>query len=448
MADFQAMTISELLNPEGFACACGKHHHTGLRRVDSGRGAVRRLPEALRDIGVSRPFVFCDLNTRDAAWDAVKAQLDAAGIPYTLYVFEGHSPEPNEQACGSVLMAFDPECDGVLVIGSGVLNDIGKVLAHALRLPQAVVATAPSMDGYASDSSSMVRAGVKVTLYNACPQAIIADTAILAEAPERMLQAGLGDMLAKYLSALEWRLSHLVTGEYYCDNVAALMRRALQRIVESAPGLMSRSDEAIERVFEGLILSGIAMGYAKISRPASGLEHYFSHLWEMMALERHKPQQLHGIQVGVGTLLTLRIWEHLRQIRPDKALALRARERFDEAAWQERIRRVFGGTAPAIISAAEKSGRNDREAHRRRLEVIVAHWDEILTMAKEELPAYQQVRDLMAGQRLPLTPEEIGFTHQDTLDALFGSREIRDKYLTSSLLWDIGLLYTRAEEWI
>ena len=228
----------------------------------------------------------------------------------------------------------------------------------------------------------MVRAGVKVTLYNACPQAIIADTAILAEAPERMLQAGLGDMLAKYLSALEWRLSHLVTGEYYCDNVAALMRRALQRIVESAPGLMSRSDEAIERVFEGLILSGIAMGYAKISRPASGLEHYFSHLWEMMALERHKPQQLHGIQVGVGTLLTLRIWEHLRQIRPDKALALRARERFDEAAWQERIRRVFGGTAPAIISAAEKSGRNDREAHRRRLEVIVAHWDEILTMAR------------------------------------------------------------------
>lgn len=447
MADFSRMTMQELLDQRGFECACGRRHHTGLKRVDSGRGAISKLPEALEEIGISRPFVFCDLNTKKAAWDAVKAQLDAAGLPYTLYVFEGASPEPDELACGSLLMAFDPACDGVLAVGSGVLNDLGKVLAHALRLPQAVVATAPSMDGYASDSSSMVRGGVKVTLYNACPQAIIADTAILAQAPERMLQAGLGDMLAKYLSALEWRLSHLVTGEYYCDNVASLMRKALQRVVESAPWLLSRDDEAIERVFEGLTLSGIAMSYAKISRPASGLEHYFSHLWEMMALERHTAQQLHGIQVGVGSLLTLQIWEKLRKLRPDEGFALEARERFDEDAWQERIRRVFGKTAPAILSLAEKTGRNDKSAHQERLHRIVTHWDDILKMADEELPGYQMVYDLMRSQRMPLTPEDLGFTHQDTLDALFGSREIRDKYLTSSLLWDIGLL-KEAEGWI
>ena len=31
------------------------------------------------------------------------------------------------------------------------------------------------------------------------------------------------------------------------------------------------------------------------------------------------------------------------------------------------------------------------------------------------------------------------------MDALLGSRDIRDKYLTSSLLWDLGLLEDTAQ---
>ena len=62
---------------------------------------------------------------------------------------------------------------------------------------------------------------------------------------------------------------------------------------------------------EGLVISGMSMAFAEISRPASGLEHYFSHLWEMQALQRGKPSDLHGIQVGVGTLIVLWIYEHM-----------------------------------------------------------------------------------------------------------------------------------------
>lgn len=447
MPDFSSMSLAELLNPEGFPCACGLHHSTQLKAVHSGHGAVAKLPEALKQAGISRPFIFCDVNTRAAAWAQAQAVLEAAGIPYQLYCFAA-PPEPDEHACGSLLMAFDPACDGVLVIGSGVLNDIGKVLAHALRLPQVVLATAPSMDGYASDSSSMVQAGVKVTLYNACPQVIVADMDILCAAPEILLQAGLGDMLAKYLSLLEWRLSHLVTGEYYCENIAGLMRRALHRVVDNGPKLLSRDPAAVESIFEGLTLSGVAMSYAKVSRPASGLEHYFSHLWEMMALQRHQPQHLHGIQVGVGTLLTLKLWEQLVHIEPSRERGLAFRASFDEAAWAARIRKVFGSTAQALLDAAAAQGRNDESKHRERLDRIVQHWPEILRMAQEELPGYQAVYDLMKSQAMPLLPEDLGFSEQDTLDAFFGSREIRDKYLTSSLLWDLGLMYNEAELWL
>ena len=69
------------------------------------------------------------------------------------------------------------------------------------------------------------------------------------------------------------------------------------------------------------------MAFAEISRPASGLEHYFSHMWEMMALERGEPYDLHGIQVGVGTLLTLRIYQKLLSVEERELLYLEAAKR-------------------------------------------------------------------------------------------------------------------------
>jgi glycerol-1-phosphate dehydrogenase [NAD(P)+] len=42
---------------------------------------------------------------------------------------------------------------------------------------------------------------------------------------------------------------------------------------------------------------------------------------------------------------------------------------------------------------------------------------------------------------MPMTPADLGISREDTQAAFIGSREIRDKYLTSSLLWDLGLLH-------
>lgn len=92
-------------------------------------------------------------------------------------------------------------------------------------------------------------------------------------------------MLAKYISICEWRLSHEINGEYYCPQVAQLVRNSLQTCVAHADGLAARDPEAVQHVMEGLVLSGLAMGFAGVTRPASGMEHYFSHLWDMRALE-------------------------------------------------------------------------------------------------------------------------------------------------------------------
>ena len=254
-------------------------------------------------------------------------------------------------------------------------------------------------------------------------------------------------MLAKYVSVCEWRISHEVHGDPYCEEIAELVRSSLKRVVDGADGLMRREPAAAEAVLEGLVISGIAMAFAEISRPASGLEHYFSHLWEMQALQRSVPSDLHGIQVGVGTLLTLWIYENiLNNETVDIARAERVIPEFDQAKWEQDVREIFGPLADSIFEIEAKAKKNSPEGHAKRLAKIIDKWDYIREVIREELPERQQILELMDRCKMPLYPSDLGISEADMRAALRGSREIRDKYLTSSLLWDLGLLEDAIRE--
>ena len=443
------MSLAELTREEGIRCSCGKTHRCGLRFFRAGPGAVKTLPEAIKNRGRNHPMIVMDENTERAAGEQVRTVLREAGIPWSEFVFPHRQGkiEPDEWAMGALPMAMDPSCDVLVAVGSGVINDCCKVLAHACGLPGMVVCTAPSMDGYCSNSASMIQNRLKVSLYNACPEAIIADTDLLATAPDIMLQAGLGDMLAKYVSVCEWRISHIVHGDPYCEEIAGMVRTCLKKIVDQADGLMKRDPEALKAVLEGLVISGISMAFAEISRPASGLEHYFSHIWEMQALQKGQPSDLHGIQVGVGTLLTMWIIEHMLNMEAvDKDRAEAAMRAFSPEKWEKTMQEIFGPIAPSILEIEKQVGKNKPENQQERLKQIVGHWPEIRQIIKEELPPRQQVWELMKSCNMPMTPADLHLTEKDTVDALIGSREIRDKYLTSSLLWDLGLLEEAAEK--
>lgn len=446
MPNFAGMPLSGLIRSEGWACACGRTHVCALKYLNIGRGIVEEVPKMVAAMGRKKPFVVCDGNTWAVAGKRVDAILTAAGVDHAMYVIPLNPPQagriaPSEWETGSILMHFDPSCDMFLAVGSGVVNDLCRVCGRATGLPSAVVGTAPSMDGYASNCSSMEVNHVKVSIYGRVPEGILLDTEILAQAPMRMLWAGLGDMVAKYVAICEWRISHLVTGEYYCADVAGLMRAALKKLMAVSDHIASRDPDAVGAVAEGLVLAGIGMAYAGVSRPASGLEHYFSHMWEMMALERGVPYDLHGIQVGVGTLLTLRIYDKLLAdgTRPDRAHAEAHMRAFDRDAWEAQVRRIFGKTADQIIAIEDRTGKNAPEKHARRLDNIIAHWDEIVDIIREELPDTGVLRDAMAATGMPLTPADIGVPTEDVVDAFLGARDIRDKYLSCSMLWDMGL---------
>ena len=425
-------------------CPCGKAHTVAIDEVVVGKGVVRRLPEFVKKYG-KKPFVVADRNTFAAAGENVCELLKTAAIPFGSFVFKDAALEPDEKAVGAVFMHFDPSCDVIVGVGSGVINDISKILSNLTGKPYIIVATAPSMDGYASATSSMSRDGVKVSLNSRCADVIIGDTDILKTAPMHMLRSGLGDMLAKFVSIAEWRIAHLITGEYYCEEVAQLIRSALKKCVDNAHGLLKREDAAIRAVFEGLVIGGVAMAYAGVSRPASGVEHYFSHVWDMRGLEFGTKVDLHGIQCAMATMKAVELYEQVMAIQPDYAKAKAYVDAFQLEDWNSRLREFLGSSAEAMIELEEKEGKYRKDTHAARFALIEENWENILTILRQELPAKEELCKLLDTVGISRDLMTIGVDRELAKETFRATKDIRDKYVLSRLAWDLGILEELCE---
>ena len=417
-------------------CPCGRAHTAPIDDVIVGNGVISRLPGIIAKYGAKKPFILADVNTFQAAGQAVCSLLDEAGIRYSRHIFPDTALEPDEKAVGSLLLHYDDSCDLVIGVGSGVINDIGKILSSVTGHRYIIVATAPSMDGYASATSSMARDSLKISLNTRCADVILGDIDILKNAPEHMLKSGLGDMLAKYISIAEWRIAHLITGEYYCEEVAQLIRSALKKCADNAQGLLKREDAAIRAVFEGLVIGGIAMTYAGVSRPASGVEHYFSHVWDMRGLEFGTPVDLHGIQCAQATALSAKLYDAVKAMTPNKEKAEAFVENYRYSSWSKTLLSFLGRSAETMIALEEKEGKYRKESHPARFAIIEENWSKIVQIIREEIPSYETLSQLLRTIGIAEDPA----MDQEALRLTFlATKDIRDKYVLSRLAWDLGI---------
>ena len=432
------MSLKKLNAMNGAPCACGKSHRFDST-VITGKNALEHLTTEVRRLNGAKAFVLSDPNTFQAAGSRVCQLLLDAGIPYTAFTFPETQPEPDEHSVGAAVMHMDAGCDIVIGVGSGVVNDIGKILSALSRRPYIIVATAPSMDGYASATSSMNRSGLKISLPSRCADTIIGDPAILCQAPMKLLRSGLGDMLAKFVSICEWRIAHLLLGEYYCEEVAQLIREAVQQCVSQAQGLLERREEAVMAVFEGLIIGGVAMNYAGVSRPASGVEHYISHVLDMRGVEFGLPVELHGIQCAAGTRIAAHLYEKLQVASPDPEKALAHAANFRVEDWNETLRKLLGKGAESMIALEKKERKYDIQTHKARLDKILDSREQILEIIRQEIPGADVLDALYSQLELPGSFPELGEDPQMLPTVLRATKDIRDKYVLSRLVWDLGL---------
>lgn len=309
MLNINNIKISELA-AYSFECACGKSHSVDIRKILIGSQVYREIPEIIKGYKNKKIFIIADSNTYEIYGKEVYQELKKEGFMLAGHTFETQHPLiPNEEAIGSLTVEIEKDVGMIIAVGSGTINDISRIISYKLDIPYIIVGTAPSMDGYASTVSPLIINGFKKTYEAVYPYAILADMDIVKEAPGEMICAGFGDILGKYTALSDWKLSKAINNEYYCENCVRMVEYAIKKCVDNAQGIAARDSRSISYLLEALILSGVVMGMAGNSRPASGAEHHLSHYWEISALARGIEHPLHGNSVGVGTVIISKIYQ-------------------------------------------------------------------------------------------------------------------------------------------
>ena len=409
-------------------------HIVPLILVDS--GVVNKVADWVLASGYKKPLVVCDPNTRIVAGAHVIESLCAAGLTVKECCFIESEPLPDEYSIGFLTSMYTPDTDLILGVGSGTINDICTFVGEKVGCPSAIVGTAPSMDGYSSLGSAMLLDGIKVTPPTQCPVAIFCDIDILSEAPAILSAAGLGDMLGKFTALADWRLANLLVGEPMPDDIVAIVKDALDKIVAGAPHLPKREPEAIKSVTEGLILSGIAMSLYGDSRPASGTEHHLAHFWEMVLITEGKRPALHGVKVGVATIVGFFLWKELESFLLSNDLSEATSGSADAATHAENIRRLYGRTADSILQTKNPN---------LPVKLIEANKKEILEIAAS-LPAPESISAMLAAAGAPICPSKINLGAGNLRDSIIYARDRKKTYTILQLLGDLGCLEGFAEE--
>lgn len=399
-------------------CECGKDHLCPIDIVDISDGAIDRLAESC--VKYSGILLISDANTYAAAGERVYSVLSGKisenlilGKPDELII-------PNEERIAEIESVLDADIDLIIGVGSGVINDLCKHVSFKKDLPYYIIATAPSMDGYASVGSALILGGMKVTLNARPPKAIIAEPSVLASAPLDMIKAGYGDIIGKFSCLGDWRLSALINGEYFCQRVYDLTYEMAERVKDLAEGVRERDPESVASLMEALVAVGIAMSFVGNSRPASGSEHHLSHFFEITGILDGKEYLAHGIDVVYSAVATARLREKMLAGSPK-------RREFDRDAWEKALHRIYSTSADGIIALQDKLGWYEKDDSN----VIYAKWDEICKIMSE-MPSSEEFIQMINAVGLDFSEFEALYGKEKIADALLYAKDLKDRY---TVLW-------------
>ena len=407
------MNINDLLRGKT-DCLCGKDHVCPIKHVIIQENAIDEL--AHTTAGYNDILVVADSNTFDVCGRRVTVALGDKLADTLIYNRRGVLV-PNEEAIAELDESVTASTDLIIGVGSGVINDLCKHVSHKHGLPYYIVATAPSMDGYASNGAALILDGMKVTLNANVPRAIIADVDALASAPFEMIQAGYGDIIGKYSCLNDWKLSHLVNGEYICNYVMDLTYETVADTASLADGLNRRDRKAVKALMEALVAVGILMSYVGNSRPASGSEHHLSHYFEIVGIVHGEKYFPHGIDVCYSAIETARLRERLLEIEDINAYSAH----FEREKYEQNIRRIYGSVADEVLALQHRLGWYDVD----RVAVYREKWADICDILAD-CPS--------SAQMLKLT-QKIGLSYDD-FNAMYGEKRISDARLYAKDLKD------------
>ena len=288
-------------------------HTTDTKRLVIGPGCVRSSAGMFQDLFPGKKaIIVADRNTWEVAGKDVLLSLQEAGVPHDEpFIFT----DPDlyaEWTYVEQLKARLSETDAIpIAVGSGVINDLTKYVAFLLGRRYMTVGTAASMDGYTAYGSSITIDGNKQTVDCPAPYGFVMDPVIAAEAPKELAASGYGDLIAKIPAGADWMLAEAAGVEAIDPLSWGLVQDGLRESLADPVAVRGGDVSYTEKLSEGLLMSGFAMQAYRSSRPASGMEHQFSHCWDMENLCYQGKHVSHGFKVSIGTLASTASLEFL-----------------------------------------------------------------------------------------------------------------------------------------
>lgn len=416
------------------------------KAIEFGEGALAKTGEMFKKLFPGAKFlVVADGNTFAAAGDAVVKSLADAGIesagdpfifPGTPTLYAGYE---NVEILREHLRPFENTV--VCSIGSGTLNDLAKLASGELGRPYMNVCTAPSVDGFAAFGASIARDGFKITRTCPAPAGLIADPAVYCDAPERLNATGYGDLIEKIPAGADWILADALGIEAINEYVWGLVQGPLRDSLADPEGVKDAKQEALDKLMEGNLMSGLAMQAGKSSRSASGAGHQFSHVWEM---EGHgldwEPPLSHGFKVGVGTVASCAIWEEflkfeVEDLDVDRALAaVKSPEQIEAEVREALIPRIQD---EAVKHSLKKRCAGDELVA--RINLLKEKWPELRETLRKQLISPEDAMASLKAAGAPFHPELIEIDWDRFRATHFKAKMIRDRYTVFDILTDLGV---------
>lgn len=432
-------SLNDLLNKE-IVCDCGRKHYTNMKKILIEENAIEKTADVLKELGYKKALLLSDQITWDIAAHKVAEVLDKKGFAYDTDILQG-KVIPDESRIGNIVINTAKDIDIILSVGTGVICDLGKLVAYKMGIDTGIIVTAPSVDGFASKHAAMVIGQLKISYSAVCPTILIGDVNILKQAPMSMIIAGWSDIMGKFSALSDWRISAIVNNEYYCNIISEMVKRSVQTCRDNLEKIKQRDSKAIKEVMEGLVLTGIAMSFVGTSRPASGSEHHLSHCWEMKALENGVKIAPHGIQIGVSEILIAYLYKWLldKKNQIDFLNIKNQMKDFDEIIWEKNIKNYFGENAKNIINEIKSDKRYALKKRMNRLEAIESNWEKICEIL-EHMPSAKDMCILMKKAETAVYPKDINISAKEAADSVRMAKEVRSKYTILGLIDDLGLL--------
>ena len=375
-----------------------------------------------------RLALVCDPETEAALGARVLARLqsNSAVTPIRL---PSH-PHPDMDTVHRV-RALAEDCDGLISVGSGTITDLVKYAAHLEGKPFAAFATAPSMNGYTSVNAAITDGGHKKTLPATAARAVFMDLAVLANAPVRMIRAGVGDSLCRSTAQTDWLMAHFLVETPYRSAPFALLQDDENKLIEGLEGVVGGDLGDMEVLARTLVMSGFGMAICGGSYPASQGEHLISHALEMLA-DPDWDESLHGEQIAVTTLTMARLQEQVLATASPRVEATAVVEAdlvpffgADLAAscWREFSRKALDPAGAAALNVRLRQ-----------------QWDACRTAVRQVRRTSAELEAALRRVGAPTTPGKIGIPDGFYRETVLHAREIRDRFTFLDLAAETGML--------